>query len=356
MFSLLNEISSTTIMWIILAIIIAIITIITVINCYFKPKTVITNSIAVGLALILAIFLANPVLALFDKLFNFSLIFFNAFMLSYAQVDILNTRVTAMNYDSVVTDFRNVEVGISPTYKNFLVNIFENTNPPNSNPTTISAIAASSMSYMVALFIVAFILFIVGFVIFKLLINLLSKKVKIKKQINYRPLCVVLGVIKGVIAALVFIITLSTLPIINVTNDYIANGFQTTRILSPIYNGIVSTEQSIYKNTINYVKINNRIYQSKENITYGVYQNDTSGCEHRVNVNIQSNTITINVLNLSTSEYVEITGDYIYANNFVYAFKDNKLEFNFQYSEKDKCFKYKTVSYDKNETYVLNLI
>lgn len=356
MLNLLNEISSLTAGLISLGVIGLIIAFIIILNCKLKSKTVITNSIAIGLSFIVAIFLCKPVLALFDKMFSFSLLFFNSFMASYAQLDVLNTKITAINYNTVVSNFKNSEVGISASYKNFLLNIFENTNPPSNNPTTLSAIAASSMSYMVSLFIVALILFIVSFILFKLLIKLVSKKIKFKKTRNLKPLRVVLGIVKSLIVTVIMLITISTLPILSVTNDYFVNGFHTTKILSPIYDTISNLEQDAYVNSIDFSNVNKKIYQSKENITYGEYQNDISGCEYRVNIQISAETIKINVLNLTTSETAEFNCVYIYANSSVFAFKDNNLKFTFQYNEKDKCFKYKIESYGKETTYILNLI
>ena len=356
MLNLLNEISSLTLGLISIFVILAIIAIIIIINCKLKERIVITNTIAIVLSLIVAIFLCKPMLALFDKMFGFSLLFFNAFMLKYAQIDSLNVRVDAMNYSSVVNSFKTGDIGMSSTYKNFLINIFENTNPPSDNPTTLSAIASSSMSYIVSLFIVALILFIVSFVLFKLLIKLLSKKIKLKKQRNLKPLSIILGVFKGLLATFVVLITISTLPIINVTNDYFANGFQTTRVLSPLYNAVVTAEQDMYISSINFKNVNKKIYQSKENITYGEYQNDISGCELRVNVQIDNESIKINITNLDTSEVIDLDCDYIYANNSVYVFKENTFKYYFQYNEKNKCFKFRAESYGKMINYILELI
>lgn len=355
MLNLLNEVSSflVGIISIVFLLVIVIITIIT--NLKLKKFTIISNSIFFLIAFLIAIFLCKPILSLFDKMFSFSTIFFNIFMLQLGQIDSLNVKVTMLNYTTAVNNFRDASVGISDTLKSFLLKVFENTTPPSDNPTTLGAIGAMSISYMFAIFIVALILFVVSFALIKVFIKFISKKIKTKsKNSSAKVLGGLIGTLKGIIICLLVLVSFSTLPVFGISTDYLANGFESTKIMSPVYNFVVNTEQNLYESSIDFNDVSKKIYQSKEGLDYAIYQNDISGAEHRVNVELLSNSAVVNLLNLNTLENENYICDYIYTNNTLYLYNEAKLKFVMQYSEKDKTIKYKTLSFNKNVIYTLS--
>ena len=356
MLNLLNEISSLWVGIISIVILLLIIAVTTVVNLKMKKSTVFSNAISFLLSLVIAIFLCKPLLSLFDKMFSFSTIFFNAFMLEFGQINSLNVQVTMTNYTASVNNFKDASVGISDTLKSFLVKVFENTTAPSDTPTTLGAIASMSVSYMFALFIVALILFIVSFILIKVLMKFIKSKIKKEKNSSQKVLCAIIGVAKSLVISLIVLISVSSLPILGISTDYFANGFETTKVLYPLYSTVVKAEQDIYINSIDFTKVNRKIYQSKDNLEYGIYQNDIEGAEHRVNVSLTNLNATVNILNFTTSTTENYICSYIYANNTLYMFNSGKLMYVFQYNAKDKKIKYKTKSYNKNAIYVLSLI
>ena len=196
-------------------------------------------------AFVLAILLTKPMLALFDKIFSFSMIFFNVFMLDLGQIETFNTKVTFENYDTVVQNFKSSSVGIADNLKSFFVKVFENSDPPYEATTTLGAIASRSLSYMLSLFVMTFILFVVIYVLVKLLSNFLNKKFKFKS--DDKPNKIVGGIIgffKGLFVSLLVIVSFSTIPFFGTSIDYIGSGFQTTAVLDSPYQLVVNLEQA----------------------------------------------------------------------------------------------------------------
>lgn len=339
-------------------VIVAIIVAFIIFNAKMKKESVLTNAIAFLLALIFAIFLCKPLLALFDKMFNFSMVFYNIFMLQFANIDSLNQILTPVQYNNAVNAFKESTVGISDTLKSFLIQVFDQSNAPTNGSTTLGAVASASISYMLALFIVALILFAVSFILFRLLISFIFKKVGIKKGSTLKPLCVVIGVLKGLIVSVIVLITISTLPFLGITNDYFANGFDTTKVLSPVYRFVVNTEQQIYSNALDFTNTNNQIIQKTEgNLDFGTYKNNTEGDKYIINVSISDPYINVKVtLNGSTTELANDDYKYIFSNNTLYLYKDDKLEVVLLYNKNAGTIKFKAKIEEKSVSYLLKKV
>ena len=317
------------------------------------------NFIELLIAFVLAIFLAKPMLALFDKIFSFSMVFFNMFMLNLGQIDSFNSVVTIENYGTSIENFKNSSVGISSTLKSFFVKVFENTEPSLEGTTTLGAIASRSLSYILSLFLITLILFAVIFALVKVLSNFLEKKFKFKKSENkLKILGGIIGFFKGFAFTIILLITLSTIPIFGISIDYIGAGFQTTKIFEAPYQFLVNTEQDMYVNSINFNNVNKLCFGSNDEVEKGNYRNDIdSTTQFSIDFIINNTYILMETKNLTTNSITSDLFDYyIFLNNTIYLYQSNKLTMSLPYNTKNSTIKYKATIDDIKVDYVLKIV
>lgn len=342
-----------------LVIILAIITIFVIVNIKKGGKLSVISLIEFLIAFLLAIFLAKPMVALFDKLFSFSMVFFHIFMLDFGQIESFNTPVTLSNYDIVVENFQNSSVGMSGNLKNFLIKIFEKTNPSADSTTTLGAIASRSLSYLLSLFIIAFILFVVFYVLIKILTNFINKRYQFKKaNKDQKVLGGILGFLKGTFVSIIVLVIFSTIPFFGTAVDYLGSGFQTTKIFDTPYQFIVSTEQDLYVNAIDFKSINKLSYQNSDDVLSAHYQNEVNTTTRfRVDIIITNSTISIQAENLTTYALsAEISDYYIFVNNTLYLYKSNKLLTTLGYNTKNHTVYYKAILDNVKVNYTLKIV
>ncbi len=354
MLNQLNEVSSTMIGIISIALIAIILFIFLIIGFKRGLKSALTNFLIFAVSITLAVLLAKPLLSLFDKMFGFSMVFFNTFMIKFGEYQSLNIQVNSTNYLTAVVNFKNSDIAISSTLKNFLSNVFDNSSVRDGTTTTLGAVASNTISYMVALFVVGFVLFIVIFTLCSFIFRIVFKKFNNSDNKTFKPIGAIINLIEGFILNIVLIITMSSLPVFGLTTDYLANGFESTKVLNEPYQFIINTEQSIYLKTIDFNVVNSKASQSKDNLAYGNYTNsDITDAEFSVSVTITLTDIIENYINNSTHEIGANTYTYILTNNTMYLYKDNKLQGYWKYNFSNNSINYKTTLGGKTITYEL---
>lgn len=293
MFSLLNQISPTTIGLISLLAIILIVGFTIIFSAKAKKKMFLVN-FTIGVAsVVLAIFLAKPILSVFDKLFAFSSSMVSVFMHTFGNIPSMNNTVTSLNYTQAVVDFEASDVGVSSTIKTFLINVFENTKLGSGESTTLSLIASKAFSYLTALLLIAVVLSVVFFVILKLIFNLITRKKSFLKNDSPSKIVVLpLATIKGVFFALVTIIIFSSIPFISMTTDYLSTGFEQTKIFNTPYQWIVKTEQNIYAEQIDWQNVYSSSANKNQDLVYGVYSDTNEDSEYHLNIELIGDTLT----------------------------------------------------------------
>ena len=296
-----------------------------------------------AVSLVGAIFLAKPVVALFDGWFGFSQIFFEMFMIQFGKIESLNTVVTAVNYSSAVQNFKEADVGISSTIKSFLLRIFEGHNAPSS-PTTLSAIASGAFSYLIALFVVAGALFAVFYALLSVLVKFIQKKANLHPQKKLGVVAGFVGLVRGIVVTIIALITLSTFPILGISADYLDGGFETTKVFSPVYRQIVTIEQNTYFSALDFQSRNLSLSEDTSNIKYGTYKNSDNK-DFEISITITTPlTFTETVVNKAQNTSSVLTYSYIYSHNRLFAYKDNKLQFMVKYdSTNAKMYYTKTI-------------
>lgn len=310
-------------------------------------------------AFILAVLLAKPILALFDKIFSFSMVFYNMFMLDFGQIDSFNTKVTFENYNTVVENFKSSSVGVADNLKSFFIKVFEKSNPPTEGTTTLGAIASRSLSYMLCLFLMTIILFVVIYVLVKILSNFLDKKFKFKKQKQpQKVLGGIIGFFKGLFVSVLAIVMFSTIPFFGTAIDYIGSGFQTTKIFDAPYQLVVNLEQDLYVSTNNFAKITKRCYQNTDDVQKAHYQNEVdTHTRYRVDIYITNDTITIYAEDLINYTSINHICDfYILSNNTLYLYQSNKLLIALGYNTKTSTIRYKNIIDGVKVDYTLKIV
>ena len=330
--NLLNEISSTWVGIICIAVLLITLIAMVLINLKLGTKKSLINLGVFVASILVGIFLAKPALSLFDKMFGFSMLFFDMFMISFGNIDMMNQFVTTTNFSTRVQEFKDASLGISDTLKSFLEKVFDNSVVSNTNPTTLGAVASSTMSYMASLFIVAFTLFVVTFIVTKLLIKLISKKLKKKDDKMPRFVSGFIGGLKGIVLSIALIVTFSTFPMFGISADYIGNGVETTGILNSVYTYISSNEQDLYVEAIDFEKVNANSFQSHEDLLIGSYNNYSNiNSDYIITVEITNNEITMTYAKKGESSTTVTYSKYIFTNNTIYVYNSNKLVDGFKY-------------------------
>ena len=343
--SQLNYISALWVGAIALAIILIIAIVLFVVN--FK-KGILRTSLSIGIflaSLALAVFVSKPLLSLINQLFPFETVFFTFFMVKFGAYETMNATINSpTSYATAIENFKTADIAMNGTVKSFLVDVFEKTSLPAGKITTLSAIASNTFSYMLSLFIVAFVLFVVMSGILTLISSLILKRKRSNhEKRNGKLFSGFIGLVQGVIVSLVLIIIFSTFPILGLETDYLASGFEKTFVLKTPYQYVCEIERYVYRENIDFNKINQNSFGNLTEIKNGGYKNEESE-EYAINISLEINgQFTETITKDGEIVSLILTGKYIYTNNMIIMFENNEITAICKYDAKDK-----TIEYTKN--------
>lgn len=314
------------------------------------------NFLLLILSLAGAIFLAKPLLSLFDKMFNFSGLFIEVFMLYFLKVPEMNIIINSTNLTSTVETFKSSDANISDILKNFLLSIFQDDKlvVENGTTTTLSAVASSTFSYLLALFIVALFVFVVLLVLTKVLLKLFIKSKKFENTTTASKVGgAAIGLVEGVIFGAIFLVILATFPIMGISNNYFGDAFEKTKVLNSTYQLVEKESAKIYTNSINWKKENTNDVGNYENLlkvkTYGDIDGlaNYSDAKYDIVFTFANNSeVQVDLIYLKTEK--------IETKNFNYIFNNNKICL---FDSENKIDSYHSINLNKKEiTYNLNIV
>lgn len=289
-------------------------------------------------SLAVAIFVSAPLLSLFDKWFNFSLLFVDFFFAKFSVIQSMNTIVNSTTISSAVTAFSNTDVGLASWIKDFLIKIFGNTVIPEGQTTTLSLLASKTFSYFVALFIVAVIVFFVVSIVLNLILGKILKLHKGKGKLFGG----IIGILQGVIISMMLLVTFSTVPFFGTQTDFIGEGFKQIKFCDTAYTSFKNFEDNLYIKNISWKTVNNNIYGKATDIgTKYVDSKNNDKYSVEIEVDFAKNDWNEKLLIKSTNQILNQKHSFVYANSTIYVFDEQTVFAT--YKVKDKTIIYKSM-------------
>ena len=322
-------------------------------SAFSKRRNFLIKSIIALISFVLAIFLAKPILGLFDNMFSLSSAFVGMYMNSFGNIESMNEILTNVNYIQAVENFKNTDIAISPTTKSFLVGVFEQQKLNGDQTTTLSVVASRTFSYLTSLFFVALLLYVFFYVITILVLKIILRK-RQKSQDKKSPIITIpVGVLKGVVLVLVLIVCFSSLPLLSITNDYLKIGFEETKVLNSAYDTIVNTEQKILLEQIDWKEVYNSKNNSADDLPLGIYLDNQDEEQNSLNIAIISNSSLTQTLKIDGNTSISYF-DYVCYANKIYLFDKVTKQYLGTYTFEGKDDQTKitaSVLYDENKIY-----
>lgn len=322
-------------------------------SAFSKRRNFLIKSIIALISFVLAIFLAKPILGLFDNMFSLSSAFVGMYMNSFGNIESMNEILTNVNYIQAVENFKKTDIAISPTTKSFLVGVFEQQKLNGDQTTTLSVVASRTFSYLTSLFFVALLLYVFFYVITILVLKIILRK-RQKSQDKKSPIITIpVGVLKGVVLVLVLIVCFSSLPLLSITNDYLKIGFEETKVLNSAYDTIVNTEQKILLEQIDWKEVYNSKNNSADDLPLGIYLDNQDEEQNSLNIAIISNSSLTQTLKIDGNTSISYF-DYVCYANKIYLFDKVTKQYLGTYTFEGKDDQTKitaSVLYDENKIY-----
>lgn len=285
-------------------------------------STVINFGISVA-SFVVSFLLAKPILWLFDKIYKFSMTYFDKFALAFSKIPVMNELIHNQGeLNAQIAKFQSTDVVMSPWIKDFLVKIFNNTSLESTYATTLGTIAANAMSYIIMMLLVTLSLFMTIKIVIYMFASKLDK-IKRKGKALSKLGGALFGMLHGAFFVLIAIALVSVTPL-GTDDKTISDSVERTKVLTPMFSVSQTLTTNYYSTKVNWTEQNNN-FTKLNSAMYATFTNSKPGKEHRYIVKIKidyNNQLKETITEVETSSVLPVKEySYVYANGKLWVFE-----------------------------------